>query len=81
MFLKKTGEQKLIMLLTCNNLYNYVTVGSILFIFSPQFQNDIGAFLVPYEAELQTKEHVVIYDSNTFSLKDKSEFFDLIAFV
>lgn len=43
-------------------------------------QNDIGAFLVPHEAELQTKEHVVIYDSNTSSLKDKSEFFDLIVF-
>lgn len=38
--------------------------------FAPR--NDIGAFLVPYEAELQTKEHVVIYDSNTFSLKDKN---------
>ena len=38
-------------------------------------QNDIGAFTVPHDAELQTKEHVVVYDSNTGSLKDKSELF------
>ena len=36
-------------------------------------QNEIGAFTVPHDAELQTKEHVVVYDSNTGSLKDKSE--------
>ena len=35
-------------------------------------QNDIGAFIVPHDAELETKEHVVVYDSNTSSLKDKS---------
>ena len=42
-------------------------------------QNDIGAFKVPNDAELETKEHVVVYDSNTSSLKDKSEllFFEL----
>lgn len=36
-------------------------------------QNDIGAFTVPHDAELETKEHVMVYDSNTSSLKDKSE--------
>ncbi|KAJ7373989.1 Serine/threonine/tyrosine-interacting-like protein 1 [Desmophyllum pertusum] len=35
-------------------------------------RNDIGAFTVPHDAELQTKEHVVVYDSNTSSLKDKN---------
>jgi len=34
----------------------------------------IGAFTVPHGAELQTKEHVVLYDSNTCLLKDKSEY-------
>ena len=36
-------------------------------------QNDIGAFTVPSDAELETKQHVVVYDSTTSSLKDKSE--------
>jgi len=34
----------------------------------------IGAFTVPHDAELQIKEHVVLYDSNTCLLKDKSEY-------
>ncbi|XP_078361505.1 eukaryotic translation initiation factor 3 subunit C-like [Oculina patagonica] len=34
--------------------------------------NNIGAFTVPPEAELQTKEHVIVYDSNTSSIKDKN---------
>ncbi|KAL9980768.1 hypothetical protein ACROYT_G009406 [Oculina patagonica] len=38
--------------------------------FAPR--NDIGAFTVPPDAELQTKEHVIVYDSNTSSIKDKS---------
>ena len=33
----------------------------------------IGAFTVPHDAELQTKEHV-LYESNTSLLKDKSEY-------
>ncbi|EDO47392.1 predicted protein [Nematostella vectensis] len=37
--------------------------------FAPR--NDIGAFTVPYDAELETKIHVVVYDSNTTSTKDK----------
>lgn len=41
--------------------------------FAPR--NDIGAFTVPPDAELETKEHVIIYDSNTSSLiKDKNSF-------
>jgi len=35
-------------------------------------RNDIGAFTVPHDAELQTMEHVVVYDSNTSLLKDKT---------
>ncbi|KAL9980750.1 hypothetical protein ACROYT_G009387 [Oculina patagonica] len=38
--------------------------------FAPR--NDIGAFTVPPDAELQTKEHVIVYDSNTSSIKDKN---------
>ncbi|KAK2562338.1 Serine/threonine/tyrosine-interacting-like protein 1 [Acropora cervicornis] len=34
--------------------------------------NDIGAFTVPSDAELETKQHVVVYDSTTSSLKDKN---------
>lgn len=35
-------------------------------------RNDIGAFTVPSDAELETKQHVVVYDSTTSSLKDKN---------
>ncbi|XP_078362303.1 serine/threonine/tyrosine-interacting-like protein 1 isoform X1 [Oculina patagonica] len=38
--------------------------------FAPR--NDIGAFTVPPDAELQTKEHVIVYDNNTSSIKDKN---------
>ncbi|KAL9980772.1 hypothetical protein ACROYT_G009410 [Oculina patagonica] len=38
--------------------------------FAPR--NDIGAFTVPFDAKLQTKEHVIVYDSNTSSIKDKN---------
>ncbi|KAK3752738.1 hypothetical protein QZH41_018712, partial [Actinostola sp. cb2023] len=36
--------------------------------------NDIGAFLVPEDAELETKVHVVIYDSNTSTTKNKGSY-------
>lgn len=35
------------------------------------FQNEAGSFLVPYEAELQTKRYCIVYDSRTDSLSDK----------
>ena len=35
------------------------------------FQNENGSFLVPYEAELQTKRHCIVYDSRTESLNDQ----------
>ena len=34
-------------------------------------QNDIGAFTLPPDAELETKLHVIVYDGNTSSLKEK----------
>jgi hypothetical protein len=35
------------------------------------FQNEAGLFVVPYEAELQTKRHCIVYDSRTESLNEK----------
>ncbi|CAB4033477.1 Hypothetical predicted protein [Paramuricea clavata] len=34
-------------------------------------RNEAGSFLVPYEAELQTKRHCIVYDSRTNSLNEK----------
>ena len=56
-----------LILLSCFQWFN---VKLLCFVY---FQNDIGAFTIPNDAELETKEHVVIYDSNTSSLKDKSK--------
>lgn len=36
-------------------------------------QNDIGAFTVPEDAELETKVNVVLYDNNTNTTKDKGK--------
>ena len=37
------------------------------------FQNENDEFVVPYEAELECKQHVVVYDSNTRSLKEEGK--------
>lgn len=34
-------------------------------------KNEEDDFLVPYDSELECKQHVIIYDSNTRSLKDE----------
>ena len=32
-----------------------------------------GEYLVPYDAELECKVHVIVYDGNTRSLREKSK--------
>ncbi|PFX20695.1 serine/threonine/tyrosine-interacting-like protein 1 [Stylophora pistillata] len=66
----RLSDPNYLLLLDTRQRHDYSESHIITAKFAPR--NDIGAFLVPYEAELQTKEHVVIYDSNTFSLKDKN---------
>ena len=34
-----------------------------------------GDFSVPYDAELECKVHVIVYDGNTRSLREKSKLF------
>ncbi len=45
--------------------------------FKTLFQNEGGEFVVPYDAELECKQHVIVYDGNTRSLKeDGMNFYD-----
>lgn len=66
----RLSDPNYLLLLDTRQMHDYSESHIITAKFAPR--NDIGAFLVPYEAELQTKEHVVIYDSNTSSLKEKN---------
>lgn len=66
----RLSDPNYLLLLDTRQMHDYSESHIITAKFAPR--NDIGAFLVPHEAELQTKEHVVIYDSNTSSLKDKN---------
>ena len=34
------------------------------------FQSEGGEFMVPYDAELECKQNIVVYDSNTSQLVD-----------
>ena len=37
-------------------------------------QNEEGDFTVPYDAELECKQNVVVYDSNTSTLREEGLF-------
>ena len=47
--------------------YGLATVSYILFSI---FQNRNGDFVVLYDAELECKQHTIVYDSNTSDLRD-----------
>ncbi|CAH3042069.1 unnamed protein product [Porites evermanni] len=66
----RLSDPNYLLLLDTRENHDYSESHVITAKFAPR--NDIGAFTVPNDAELETKEHVVIYDSSTSSLKDKN---------
>lgn len=44
-------------------------------------QNDEDDYVVPYDADLECKTHVVVYDSNTESTKEESQRFLIFWFI
>ena len=40
-------------------------------------QGESGEFIVPYDAELECKQHVIVYDGNTQTLKEDSKILTL----
>lgn len=66
----RLSDSNYLLLLDTRESHDYNESHIVTARFAPR--NDIGAFTVPDDAELETKELVVIYDSNTSSLKDKN---------
>lgn len=44
-------------------------------------QNDEDDYVVPYDADLECKTHVVVYDNNTESTKGESQWFLIVWFI
>jgi len=66
----RLSDPNYLLLLDTRESHDYNESHVITAKFAPR--NDIGAFTVPHDAELETREHVVVYDSNTSTLKDKN---------
>ncbi|XP_068679715.1 serine/threonine/tyrosine-interacting-like protein 1 [Montipora foliosa] len=66
----RLSDPNYLLLLDTREIHDYNESHVITAKYAPR--NDIGAFTVPHDAELETKEHVVVYDSKTSSLKDKN---------
>lgn len=45
------------------------------------FQNKDGQFFVPFDSELECRQNVVVYDSNTSSTREMSELLRTIPFL
>jgi len=66
----RLSDPNYLLLLDTRESHDYNESHVITAKFAPR--NDIGAFTVLHDAELETREHVVVYDSNTGTLKDKN---------